>query len=275
MRTQIRLKHMSTMLKLSIMAFIKMYGKFLWLPMAVWTGFIVFDLAFTWQFQGELFNKSGFLKAEITQLSLVYYSWMLITFLLGLAIRNQWISTQQVSTKWMIHTGLALTTALLHLLLVTWSFWWFKPVGPSFSPTLTYVELLYKWLIIEVMFYFATAAYWEWVFRATGTRKSNSGELVIKTAQGVLRCRAEQISWMISEGNYVLLYCRGQTYKTRSTLAAMEKSISDGFFRCHRSVLVNADDIQQIMDNRIVLKDGHKLPISQNKKAELMKILTV
>ena len=267
------LKQMGARLKLSIAAFIKMYGKFLWLPLLIWTGFIVFDLAFTWQFQSDLFTRPGFLSAEIAQLSVVYYSWMLITFLLGLGVRNQWISTQRVPTQWIIHSVLALWIALSHLLLVTWSFWWFKPVGPSFSPALTYVELLYKWLIIEVMFYFATVAYWEWAFKAVGGNHKGDGELVIKTAQGVLRCRPEQISWMMSEGNYVLLYCGGQTHKTRSTLAAMEKNIGAAFFRCHRSVLVKADDVQQIMDNRIVLKDGHKLPISQNKKAELMKIL--
>lgn len=262
------------MLKLSMLTFIKMYGKFLWLPWLVWTGFIVFDLAFTWQFQPELFGKQGFVRNEISQLSLVYYSWMVITCVIGFAIRNQWIKPQQARSKWIIHAVSALLIALLHLLLVTWSFWWFKPVGPNFSPALTYVELLYKWLIIEVMFYFALVAYWEWVFGATKTRKGSDGQLVIKTTEGVLRCQSEHITWMMSEGNYVLIHCRGQTHKVRSTLAAMEKNISPGFYRTHRSVLVNASEIQQVLDNRVVLKDGQKLPISQNKKNALLKMLT-
>ena len=262
------------MLKLSAVGFIKSYGKYLWLPLLLWTGFIVFDVVFTWQFQPELFHQPGFLSNELSQLSLVYYSWFLITCLIGLSVRNQWIRTSNTRNKWIMHGVVAVVIALLHLLLVTWSFWLFKPVGPNFSPNLTFVELLYKWLIIEVMFYFATVAYWEWIFGTTNTKKSADGELVIKTTEGVLRCRPEQIAWMMSEGNYVLIHCLGQTHKTRGTLAAMEKNISPGFYRAHRSVLVNADEIHQVLDNRLVLKDGHKLPISQNKKGELLKILT-
>ena len=62
--------------------------------------------------------------------------------------------------------------------------------------------------------------------------------------------------------------------KVRMTLGEIESRIKEeGFFKCHRSYLVNIKWIASYGQNEIQLEDGTKLPMSRGKIKELQKYL--
>ena len=80
---------------------------------------------------------------------------------------------------------------------------------------------------------------------------------------------ANDIEWLLAQGNYVALHVRGHDYLLRSTMAAIEARLDPArFARVHRSYVVNLDLVAEIEpldsgDARIVLKDGTRLPCSR------------
>lgn len=60
----------------------------------------------------------------------------------------------------------------------------------------------------------------------------------------------------------------------RTTLGNLEKKLKDnGFFRSHKSFLVNIAYIQCATDETITMKDGACLPLSRNRKNDFFKLL--
>ncbi len=253
--------------------FLKENIKHLKIPLLIWTTFILFQLGQDWYFQSELFQNPGFVIRQLGLLCTVYYSWLVITFLIGFSQYKGRVSKTSNKPRWLKHLLVAVLVAVGHLLLVLLCFRIFLPNGANIDLQTVWMELLFKWFIIEIILYFAVVWYWERILVTASTVQLDQNELVIKTTEGILKCQPQQIAWVLAEGNYISIQCLGKVHKARSTLTAIQNNLGPGFYRAHRSVLVNDKQIHQILDNRIILKDGSKLPISQNKRAQLLKTL--
>lgn len=261
--------------KPTIRTFFKKNVKHLKIPLLVWTAFILFELCQDWYFQPELFQNPGFILRQLGLLCTVYYSWLVMTFLIGFSQYKERASKASGKAKWLKHLLIAVLVAVGHLLLTLLCLRVFLPNGANIDLQTVWMELVFKWFIIEVIIYFAVVWYWERILVAANAIQSDQNELLIKTTEGILKCQPQQVDWVLAEGNYISIQCMGKVHKARSTLSAMQNNLGPGFYRAHRSVLVNDKQIHQILDNRIVLKDGKKLPISQNKRAQLLKTLQV
>ncbi|MCA0970543.1 LytTR family transcriptional regulator DNA-binding domain-containing protein [Halobacillus litoralis] len=92
-----------------------------------------------------------------------------------------------------------------------------------------------------------------------------------------------EIDFFESNQGQVLLYGNGEHYPCPSTLADLEKRLSTfGFFRCHRSYLVNLQRVREIVtwsknSYSLNLSDASKsqIPLSKNKLSELKEILSL
>ena len=96
-------------------------------------------------------------------------------------------------------------------------------------------------------------------------------KLVLHTHDGELRMVIKDIIRLEGERNYSYIYLNNHRKKLVSkTLADLEEMLRDkGFFRCHRSYLVNADHIRAYpTSNNLILSDGTDVPISRRKKEE-------
>lgn len=95
-------------------------------------------------------------------------------------------------------------------------------------------------------------------------------KLVLTTQKGTLRFTLKQITHIEGESNYSSIHLyNGKKELSSRNLAYFEDLLKDkGFYRCHRSFLVNAYHIEAIKNNSFQLKNYMEIPISRRKKAE-------
>ena len=99
--------------------------------------------------------------------------------------------------------------------------------------------------------------------------KLEEQKLVLQTQSEQLRLLLKQITYMEGERNYSYIHLsNGQKKLSSKNLAYFENILEDkGFFRCHRSFLVNHYHIAKIKADFFEMKDGTPVAISRRKKS--------
>lgn len=95
-------------------------------------------------------------------------------------------------------------------------------------------------------------------------------KLVLPQQNGTLRLPLKQISHIESERNYSFIQLsNGKRELSSKNLAYFDDIlIEKGFYRCHRSYLVNRFHIEALTDGNFILKNGIEIPISRRKRTE-------
>jgi len=102
---------------------------------------------------------------------------------------------------------------------------------------------------------------------------SNTSEpykLELPTQKGTLRFNLKQITHLEGERNYSYIHLsNGTKVLSSKNLAYFENILVDkGFFRCHRSFLVNGEHIKSINMDEYILKSDLHIPIARRKKLQ-------
>ncbi|REJ79288.1 MAG: response regulator [Acidobacteria bacterium] len=98
---------------------------------------------------------------------------------------------------------------------------------------------------------------------------------VIKNNGRILLVPAEDVDWIESDGNYLLLHSGDDKHLIRETLKSMEERLDpELFFRIHRSTIVNIDSVKELQkhfnDEHVVLmKSGKELILSRRYRGKL------
>lgn len=102
------------------------------------------------------------------------------------------------------------------------------------------------------------------------TKTVDDQKLVLPTQSGTLRFALKQITHIEGERNYSYInVSNGSRELSSKNLAYFEDILLEkGFFRCHRSYLVNRYHIEALKEDHFVLKNGIEIPISRRKKTE-------
>ena len=103
------------------------------------------------------------------------------------------------------------------------------------------------------------------------TENAEEQTLQLPSQQGTISLKLTQIIRIEGERNYSYIFLsNGKKQLSSKTLGHFEEILSDkGFFRCHRSHLVNGTHIVSLKNNdHFVLKDEASIPISRRKKTE-------
>lgn len=101
----------------------------------------------------------------------------------------------------------------------------------------------------------------------------SEGETLINIEE-ILYCEAQRNDLHFVIGKQRVGEIKIEDIKVRMTLGEIESRIKEeGFFKCHRSYLVNIKWIASYGQNEIQLEDGTKLPMSRGKIKELQKYL--
>jgi DNA-binding LytR/AlgR family response regulator len=101
------------------------------------------------------------------------------------------------------------------------------------------------------------------------SKKASDQTLILQTHEGELRFVLKDIIRIEGERNYSYTYLVNNKKKlTTKTLGDLEELLDDkGFFRCHKSHLVNLVHIQSgIKAYAVTLSKGEKMPVSRRKK---------
>ena len=98
--------------------------------------------------------------------------------------------------------------------------------------------------------------------------------LQLRTQSGEITLTLGDIYWLNGARNYTFIHTKSGKTLSAKTLAHYESILEDkGFFRSHRSYLVNGSLIDKIQDDLIIMKDGTSLPLARRKKAKLKSFL--
>lgn len=91
--------------------------------------------------------------------------------------------------------------------------------------------------------------------------------LLVRGTEATHRVNLGQLSHMEAQGKYVFYYLMdGSVLRSPEPLYAIEQKLKpeDGFFKCHRSYLVNLHLIQQYSSRDILTGAGQSIPIARN-----------
>lgn len=78
----------------------------------------------------------------------------------------------------------------------------------------------------------------------------------------------EDISYMESCGRDIDIHLQDKVITTHIKISDMEKMLPEGFFRCHRSYIVNFSYMESIERYQATMADGDIIPVSQQLYAE-------
>ncbi|MYN03296.1 response regulator [Pseudoduganella sp. DS3] len=94
---------------------------------------------------------------------------------------------------------------------------------------------------------------------------------LLVTERGVTRViRVDDIQWLETADNYVILHTAGDAPLLRQTLTDLLSSLGGEFVRCHRRAAVRLALVRKIdQQGRLVLQDGAVVPLGRIFKADL------
>lgn len=85
------------------------------------------------------------------------------------------------------------------------------------------------------------------------------------------KIECKNIMYIYSKDHKVWIYTRDGEIECRQSLHKMENMLSDkGFYRCHRSFLINLSEIKKCRKDEIVMKNEKTVFLSRRKKKELI-----
>ena len=102
---------------------------------------------------------------------------------------------------------------------------------------------------------------------------------LLVTERGITRViRADDIAWLETADNYVILHTAVDQPLLRQTLTGLLAQLGDGFVRCHRRAAVRPALIERVIsldkgDCELVLRGGMRVPCSRQYRAALMERL--
>ena len=107
--------------------------------------------------------------------------------------------------------------------------------------------------------------------KTPGTRPpiNHLQRIVIRHAERMLIVKTEEVDWIESASNYVVLHCGKTNHILRETLSSLEGSLSpEQFLRISRFSIVNIDRLRELKqspegDYMVSLGDGVDLPITR------------
>ncbi len=97
--------------------------------------------------------------------------------------------------------------------------------------------------------------------------------LIIKENKRIYNLKLSNILYLQAFGDYVKIITNSKSYLTKDTLSGIQSLLSKKFIKCHRSYIVNLDEIKYIEGNQIQLKDL-KIPISASYKDDFLTYFT-
>ena len=90
-----------------------------------------------------------------------------------------------------------------------------------------------------------------------------------------LKLDCDNIFYIESQRNNVLLHCKEADYVTAGPLKKFEEMLSNhGFSKCHNAYIVNLSYVQAVQKEEVLLTNGVSLPIRRARKKEFMTALT-
>jgi two-component system, LytTR family, response regulator len=104
--------------------------------------------------------------------------------------------------------------------------------------------------------------------------------VVFKSKGRIVFLPVEEIRWVGAEENYLRICTERETHLLRETMAKFEEKLDPMvFLRVHRSAIVNLHHVREIRtgiqegDATVIMRDGHRIPVSRGYRARITRLL--
>lgn len=101
-------------------------------------------------------------------------------------------------------------------------------------------------------------------------RRQRSEEIILSTSEGVRRVPAESIAYVEAFGRKTAVNLRDKTV-LECNMSISEFENFSGFIHCHRSYIVNLEQIRSITKTAVILETGEEIPLSRRLYNEVNK----
>ena len=99
--------------------------------------------------------------------------------------------------------------------------------------------------------------------------ESEASHFFVKDSLGHVKIAYQDVLYAKADDNYTQLITSGKRHMLSSTLKEVESKLkSHGFYRCHRSYLVNINKVDRLGGNFVMIEE-HEIPVSESLKKEL------
>lgn len=99
--------------------------------------------------------------------------------------------------------------------------------------------------------------------------------ITVKNDEGFFRIFIQDIKYIETYGRNTMIHTCENDVISYKTLKDHSSYLGDNFYRCHSSYIINFQYVKSIINSDIELITGERIPVSRNKKTELMKLLTI
>jgi len=105
------------------------------------------------------------------------------------------------------------------------------------------------------------------------THEELGESIVIKSNLKKLKIYLSKIKWIEAYGDYIKVATDDETHLVLSTMKGFEKELPEGkFIRVHKSFIINLSRVEKF-NNKFVEIGTTKIPLSRNKKEEIIKAI--
>lgn len=101
-------------------------------------------------------------------------------------------------------------------------------------------------------------------------RQGRSAEIILTTSEGTCRAAADSIYYIEAFGRKTAVHLRDKTV-LNCNMSISEFENFSGFIHCHRSYIVNLEQVRSITKTAVILETGEEIPLSRRLYNEVNK----
>lgn len=101
-------------------------------------------------------------------------------------------------------------------------------------------------------------------------RQGRSEKIILTTSDGTCRAAADSISYIEAFGRKTAVHLRDKTV-LECNMSISEFENFSGFIHCHRSYIVNLEQVRSITKTAVILESGEEIPLSRRLYNEVNK----
>lgn len=105
--------------------------------------------------------------------------------------------------------------------------------------------------------------------RAADLSRKERPFLLSVSEREAVRIFFEDIYYAESQGHYMVIYTRQDSYRVRMTVAGLLEQLDEGFYRCSRSYVVSFRHICRITKSEVILENQVSLPLGRGQYDEI------
>ena len=91
--------------------------------------------------------------------------------------------------------------------------------------------------------------------------------LVLKQKGAVVSVPFKDIYFIESRNHVILVHTDGDVVKTYDRLDNILQSLTEGFYQCHKSYIINMGKVRRFQSDDVILKNGTNVPVSRARYA--------